>query len=308
MRCVGRSMTPNAVSNVARGARTASGKRALSSQRRSCQSRRVAKSIRARARPQPHVLDDAAVAERAHEAHGGAVRAALDDLGRLGRGQLGALLGVPRVDVPRVPLARLVDVGPQLVAATGEHLAAGALVDHARERAVGGEVDPDELVLQPLGARPTGRPPGALGGPRRLEPGDLRAPLTAAPPASSRAQRARREIGVDRRAAPRRRRRPTARRARPARALDHLAGRVDHSAELGLGLLRHLADARAGQDVVELVAQQHAPLRLQRRRRSPPASAVSAPSTSAATRSRSARRCARFVRPCDVSVPRCSSR
>src|SRR5207245_1491090 len=80
-----------------------------------------------RAGPQADVLDDARVAERALDADRRPVRPVLHELHRAA-GELDALVGVGRVELPGVPLARLVDVGPDLVAAPVEYLAPRPLV------------------------------------------------------------------------------------------------------------------------------------------------------------------------------------
>ena len=184
------------------------------------------------------------------------------------REQLGALLGVAGVHVPGIPLARLVHVGPHLVAAVRQHLACRALVPHARERPVRGERDPHEVVLQLLGAHRQCARRRRLAHHGGLEPGDhvRAAHHTAAGPRQLRAQRARRQVGVDheQRLLAAAARDPLPQLGHPR--VDDLPRRGDHAAELGLGLLGHLADARPGEDVVELVAQEDLPLGLERRR------------------------------------------
>src|SRR5688572_25731052 len=83
-----------------------------------------------RVRPKPHVLHDLAVMEAAANADGGAMRPILDDLD-LARRNLLAAAQVVVLDVPRIPVTRLVAVSPDLVAAIGERLAIRALVEQA---------------------------------------------------------------------------------------------------------------------------------------------------------------------------------
>src|SRR5215207_4875262 len=64
------------------------------------------------------------------------------------RGDLLYLELVVLVYVPRVPLARLVRVGPELVAAPGRNLAPRLLVVDAAERTVGPDLHPQQLVFQ----------------------------------------------------------------------------------------------------------------------------------------------------------------
>ena len=99
-------------------ARTATGVTVRRNTRRSCQSS-VGLDIEARAVGGQHIgLRDGRGAIFAHHADGGAMRAALDELDALERGELLAALGVVVLDVPGVPVARLVDrIGPELVAA-----------------------------------------------------------------------------------------------------------------------------------------------------------------------------------------------
>ena len=116
-------------------------------------------------------------------------------------------------------------------------------------------------------ARPASPPPTS-------RPATTRAPVSG-PDAAVEPQRPRREVRVHH-AAARRRRRPAP--SRPAssssRPVGHLARAGDHVAQLAPRRLVDLADLEPGQDVVELVAQQHAPQRLERLARSrPPASA-----------------------------------
>jgi hypothetical protein len=145
---VGRRTTPKAVSKVADSARTASGKRALSSRWRSRQSMRVANSRRAEFAHRRSVWSMALSRKRRRSRTAARCGPPSTTSHVLEPADLLAVVAVVGVDVPGVPGARQVDVGPQLVAATGEHLAARALVEHARQAAVVADLDAQQVVLE----------------------------------------------------------------------------------------------------------------------------------------------------------------
>ena len=90
----------------------------------------------------------------------GEMRAGLDDLEAFDVADLLAARGVILVDVPGVPVARLVlGIGPELVAATRQRLAPGRLVDEARDRPVVAEFDPQMRVLEMARADARAPPP-----------------------------------------------------------------------------------------------------------------------------------------------------
>ena len=186
--------------------------------------------------------------------------------------------GVVLLDVPGVPVARLVDVGPDLVAAVGERLAAGALVEDAGERAVGASISTRRRSFSSQSSPTRERAPAVVS---RIDGGGE---------AGDRGRAGEDAAAFDGLAAGQRvgRRRGGAGAGERSGLTTRTAGRVaggdeaggdggeavggdavafgDDAGELVLGFLVDLADAGAGQDVVELVAQEHAPVRLQRRR------------------------------------------
>src|SRR5436190_16040962 len=76
------------------------------------------------------------------------MRPMLDDFGRTRREDFLALRGVVLLDVPGVEQPWLVDIGANLVAATGKTLAVCALVEDTLQRAVGREFHAHNLVLE----------------------------------------------------------------------------------------------------------------------------------------------------------------
>src|SRR6185312_5819179 len=78
-----------------------------------------------------------------------AMRAVLDQLHAVEGGELLATLGIVALDVPGIPVARLVDrIHPELVATAVERLAARRLVDKARDTAIGGQGHLENGVLE----------------------------------------------------------------------------------------------------------------------------------------------------------------
>ena len=194
-----------------------------------------------------------------------------------GGGDLLAAARIVLLDVPGVPAPRLVGVSPDLVAATGKRLAPGALVVDARRASRRRRDRPAGRrsragLPRPRGRLTDGRIDHHRGGETGDEPvaGDHAAARDGLPARQARrrheAERPRRQVGIDDEHG-----RPGARRGELAgdRAelivRDRLA-RGDDVVELVLGLLVDLTDAGAGKDVVELVAEHHAPVLLERRR------------------------------------------
>ena len=302
-----RRRTPSRTSRAGSG--RASGKRAFTSQRRSCQSKRVWKSIAGRARPQPDVLDDARVAERAldPDARRGAARAPRPRAARAVSSL--ALVGVGWRRGPRRPSRAACPRRPR-PGCRGRRTRSRPRACRRRRRAVRRRPSRARASFSsrssvavtgrsggsPRGTTVTSRPstvPGAVSGGRpELDP-----------------DRPRRQVGVDHEHARRlvvsrrtlparpargrpprpRRRSPTPARPRPSRRPRGCSSPGRMSWNSLRSRTRHSGSERLG-----------------RSRRRP--GAASAASASAATRSRSARRCSRFVRPCVVSVPRWSSR
>ena len=205
------------------------------------------------------------VAEALHHLDRCPVRAALDDRDALDLGQFLAVRRVVVLDVPGVPVARLVHgISDELVAAAGQRLAAGALVDEAGDRAVLADDRPDMGVLEPVLRN------GEAGGRRQIglaDDGDAERrdgrgrgdrTLGALEADGARAERriddrdrilrlALRQLGDE----------------RGERLL--LAGDagVAGRGQLVLGVDIDLADTRARQDVVELVLEHRVPMRLE---------------------------------------------
>ena len=226
--------------------------------------------------PEAAGLHDRAVAEAAGDADGGAVRAASRRPRPRDGGDLLALARVVVLDVPGVPVARLVDIGPDLVAATGQRLAAGALVEDAGERAVGAISTRRSCVLERVSRRRRAaarRRPSRTTAAERPGIGRRAGEHAAALDRLAAGQRvgrdeperAGREVGVDDEDAGPVAGRDDARGDRVEVVGGDAVARGDDAAELRLRHLVDLADARAGQDVVELVAEEHPPLRLERR-------------------------------------------
>src|SRR5215210_1603927 len=78
----------------------------------------------------------------------GAQRTRLEYLDPLHSAELLAFLLVGFVDIPGGPLAGLVDVGPQLVAASFEDVPSHRFVEHPLESTIRSDVYPQELVLE----------------------------------------------------------------------------------------------------------------------------------------------------------------
>ena len=127
------------------------------------------------------------------------MRAALDELDALERGQLLAALGVVLLDVPGVPVARLVDgIDPELVAGAGQRLAAGRLVDEAGDRAVGADRRLQNGVLETRLAGRRGRRPARRRGAMTATPsGGTRAAARQVLPSDGEASAARRQRRID---------------------------------------------------------------------------------------------------------------
>ena len=99
-------------------------------------------------------------AETANQPDGDAVRALLNDLQALKIGDLLAALGIIALDVPGVPVARLVyRIGHQSVAVTIECFAAGRLVQDRGDGSIGGECHAEHVVfkMRPADGQRTGR-------------------------------------------------------------------------------------------------------------------------------------------------------
>ena len=101
-----------------------------------------------RAGEEPVGLRDGRASPPADHAHGGAERPVLHDLDAFDAGDLLPLLLVPFVHVPRLPVAGLVRVGPELVGASVQDLTAGLPVVDAVERAVLPYLHAQETVVQ----------------------------------------------------------------------------------------------------------------------------------------------------------------
>src|SRR5215203_5589647 len=89
-----------------------------------------------RAGEEPVGLRDGRASPLPDHTHGDPEWPVLCDLDALDAGDLLPLLLVPLVHVPRLPVAGLVRVGPELVGASGQNLTAGLTVVDTVERAV----------------------------------------------------------------------------------------------------------------------------------------------------------------------------
>ncbi len=120
--------------------------------RRSCQSMSVLNSSRAEFAQRRTNWTIGAVAEAARHLQRGAVRTFLHHFDRAAREDLLTLGGIVLLDVPGVEVARLVDIGPDLVAAPVKAFPTGALVVDAAERPIRSDLDTQEPVLDVAGA------------------------------------------------------------------------------------------------------------------------------------------------------------
>jgi hypothetical protein len=205
-------------------------------------------------------LGDGRGAIAADDPDRGARRAGVGDGDALDIGDGFAALGIILLDIPGVPIARLVDgIGKELIARTGQRFAAARLVKERRERAVGSDGGPENGVLD-MRDTDAEAGDGALVARHHSDTERWHG-------AGACGQEASRERRIDDEQCI----------ALPFRQLggDDLEGAVlreaaggDDAAELGFGVLIHFADGGAGQDVVELVLEHDTPLRLERLRRS----------------------------------------
>src|ERR671917_1518429 len=101
-----------------------------------------------RAGEEPVGLRDDRASPSADHAHGGAERPVLHDLDAFDAGDLLPLLLVPLVHIPRLPVAGLVRVSPELVGASVQDLSAGLPVVDAVECAVVTHLHAQETVVQ----------------------------------------------------------------------------------------------------------------------------------------------------------------
>src|SRR5919107_265816 len=101
-----------------------------------------------RAGEEPVGLRDGRASPSADHAHGGAERSVLHNLDAFDAGDLLPLLLVPLVHIPRLPVAGLVRVGPELVGASVQDLTAGLPVIDAVERAVLTHLHAQETIVQ----------------------------------------------------------------------------------------------------------------------------------------------------------------
>ena len=98
---------------------------------------------------QADLLHDARVAPAPADAKAGIMRAGGGDFQALQRGDFLAALRVILLDVPCVPVARLVlRVDPELIAAPVQRLAPARLVDEARDRSVGRQLRAQMRIFQ----------------------------------------------------------------------------------------------------------------------------------------------------------------
>ena len=96
--------------------------------------------------PKPQVLHDGAGPKVAGDAQGRAVRAGFGDFDAVS-GYFAARGGVVFFNIPSVKIARLVDIGPDLVATPRQTFPPCALVDHAGQGAIWQKRDFDEGVF-----------------------------------------------------------------------------------------------------------------------------------------------------------------
>src|SRR5918999_2190672 len=101
-----------------------------------------------RAGEEPVGLRDDRASPSADHAHGGAERSVLHNLDAFDAGDLLPLLLVPLVHIPRLPVAGLVRVGPELVGASVQDLTTGLPVVDAVERAILPYLHAQETVVQ----------------------------------------------------------------------------------------------------------------------------------------------------------------
>src|SRR5829696_2303217 len=101
-----------------------------------------------RAGEEPVGLRDGRASPLPDHTHGDPEWPVLCDLDALDAGDLLPLLLVPLVHVPRLPVAGLVRVGPELVGASGQDLTAGLPVVDALERAVLPDLYAQKTVVQ----------------------------------------------------------------------------------------------------------------------------------------------------------------
>ena len=182
-----------------------------------------------------------------------------------------AALGVILFDVPGVPGARLVlRIEPQLIAAPGERLALRRFVDEAGDRPVVADLDLAASRFRAGACRSTGPAGGASAArPTTVTPsgGTIASAATKAPSSSvSRSGRGDSD-GLTT---------TSASSIAPFGALSAIAASACRCSarpaaitpsSSALGVLIDFAHARAGQDVVELVLEQHPPVRLEALRR-----------------------------------------
>ncbi len=165
-------------------------------------------------------------------------------------------------------------IGPNLVAPPSQRLASGALVEHPGQGSVVAELHPQEVVLQAaaidLHPRRRGRPASEY--PKRRHAGRrgqyealLRRLAAGQGIGALQTHRSRVQVGIDDQQ-PGRTIAPHPRSNLGQNRLSSLAGGRDHLGELALGAGIDIANAAAGQDIVELIDHQGAPLRLQRGR------------------------------------------
>src|SRR5438105_10569086 len=99
-------------------------------------------------RPEADVLRDPAVAEAPLDANGNPMWSGFHDRDRFRRVQLLTGHGVAGVDLPGIPIARLVHVRPELVPTPRQHLTVGLLVAYAGQRTVVGKLHTKKRVLE----------------------------------------------------------------------------------------------------------------------------------------------------------------
>jgi hypothetical protein len=123
-----------------------------------------------RAGEEPVGLRDGRASPPPDHTHGGAERPAFQDLDALYRGDLLPLLLVPLVHIPRLPVAGLVRIGPELVGASVQDLTAGLPVIDAVERAVLPYLHAQETIVQNSASTRglSAYIPGLVSGRRRL--------------------------------------------------------------------------------------------------------------------------------------------